>query len=352
MIHQINIFLLLFGALQGALLSLWFFRNHRKEISNVYMGIFLMVVGLQLTFKVITKGWLMDHVIYFYGLSYQFPLLAGPLIYLYTKSKKNNTFHRKDLLHFVPFAIAALHVWACEQHLPNLHIHLHSYIQGAIQAAILGTYAYASYKISVPQGRVFIRAVTLVELLIILTLAVMVRYYGQLPDLRLLFISLTGLIYWISYRVIAASVLFATPEKPVVALKVQNQTKYAHSSLKSEEADRIEAQLKHVMTQEKLYMEPELTIDLLAMRLSTSRHHLSQVLNERMKKTYADYINDFRLEEARQRLSNQAHFRFTIAAIALDSGFNSVSSFNELFRKRYGTTPSKYREPFLKKMSA
>lgn len=352
MIHQINIFLLLFGALQGALLSLWFFRNHRKALSNVYMGFFLMAVGLQLTFKVVTKAWLMEQVIYFYGLSYQFPLLAGPLIYLYTRSKKNDTFQSKDLLHFIPFGIAALHEWASALHLPNLHIHLHSYVQGAIQAAILCVYAYASYKISIPQVKTFIRAVTIVELLIILTLAVMVRYYGQLPDLRLLFLSLTILIYWISYRVIAASAPFAEPEKPVVALKVQNQPKYAHSSLKPEEGDRIEAHLRQLMNQEKLYLEPELTIDILAAKLSTSRHHVSQVLNERLKKTYADYINDFRLEEARQRLSNRANFRFTIAAIALDSGFNSVSSFNELFRKRYHTTPSKYREPFLKKMSA
>ncbi|QHT65990.1 AraC family transcriptional regulator [Rhodocytophaga rosea] len=352
MIHQANIFLLLFGALQGALLSLWFFRNHRKELSNVYMGVFLVIVGLQLTFKVITKVWLMENVLYLYGLSYQFPLLIGPILYLYTQSKNTNTFHRKDLLHFVPFLIATLHECASLLHLPGLHIHPHSYIQGAIQSAILSAYAFAAYKISIPQVRGFIRVVTIVELLIILTLAIMVRYYGQLPDLRLLFLSLTILIYWISYRVIAASAPFAAPEKPVVALKVQNQPKYAHSSLKPEEGDRIEAQLHHLIGHEKLYLEPELTIDILAAKLSTSRHHLSQVLNERLKKTYADYVNEFRLEEARQRLSNQAHFRFTIAAIALDSGFNSVSSFNELFRKRYGTTPSKYREPFLKKMSA
>lgn len=352
MIHQINLFLLLFGALQGALLSLWFFRNRRKELSNVYMGVLLAVAGLQLTFKVITKVWLMENMLYFYGVSYQLPLLTGPILFLYAKSKNDNTFYRKDLWHFVPFVVAALHEWASLLHLPGLHIHLHSYIQGAMQAAILCTYAFAAYKISIPPVRQFIRAVAAVELLIIITLAVMVRYYGQLPDLRLLFLSLTLLIYWISYRIIAASALFAVPEKPVVALKVQNQPKYAHSSLKPEEADRIETHLHKLMGQEKLYLEPELTIDTLAAKLSTSRHHLSQVLNERLKKTYADYVNDFRLEEARQRLSNQAHFRFTIAAIALDSGFNSVSSFNELFRRRYGTTPSKYREPFLKKMSA
>jgi AraC-like DNA-binding protein len=44
--------------------------------------------------------------------------------------------------------------------------------------------------------------------------------------------------------------------------------------------------------------------------------------------------------------------RFTIAAIALDSGFNSVSSFNDLFKKRFGTTPSQYRQQHVSKMSA
>src|SRR5688572_12547387 len=106
MTHQLNIFLLLFGALQGGLLSLLLFRNRRGRLANAYFALFITVVGLQLIFKVITKTWLMDHASFSYNVSYNFPYLIGPLLYLYIKARKENLFNKKDLLHFIPFAIS------------------------------------------------------------------------------------------------------------------------------------------------------------------------------------------------------------------------------------------------------
>src|SRR6188474_1853312 len=102
MTHQLNIFLLLFGALQGGLLSLFLFRNRRRRLANIYFALFITVVGLQLIFKVITKAWLMDHASFPYNASYNFPYLIGPLLYLYIKARKENLFNKKDLLHFIP----------------------------------------------------------------------------------------------------------------------------------------------------------------------------------------------------------------------------------------------------------
>ena len=110
--------------------------------------------------------------------------------------------------------------------------------------------------------------------------------------------------------------------------------------------------LTTLMQDAKLFADPSLTIDTLADRLHTSRHHLSQVINERLHKTYGDYISELRLEEARRRLSNPANLRYTIASIALDSGFSTVSSFNDAFKKQFQVTPSQYREQALKSKSA
>lgn len=106
------------------------------------------------------------------------------------------------------------------------------------------------------------------------------------------------------------------------------------------------------MQEAKLFTDPSLTIDTMASRLQTSRHHLSQIINERIQKTYGDYINELRLEEACRRLSDPANLRYTIASIALDSGFSAVSSFNDSFKKQFQVTPSQYREQALKSKSA
>jgi AraC-like DNA-binding protein len=177
-------------------------------------------------------------------------------------------------------------------------------------------------------------------------------YYGRFPDVRLLFMVLTILIYWISYKVLSRSSLFFQASAAVMALPSRRTVKYSHSSLKAEEATRIMDNLASLMQDTKLFVDASLTIDTLADHLHTSRHHLSQVINERFQKTYGDYISELRLEEARRRLRDPANLRFTIASIALDSGFSTVSSFNDSFKKQFQVTPSQYREQALKSKSA
>ena len=352
MTHQLNIFLLLFGALQGGLLSLWLFRNQRKRLANIYFGLFLTVIGLQLVVKVITKAWLMDNASIPYLVSYILPYLIGPLLFLYIKARKENVYRRADLIHFIPFGLAFVGVLLAKLFWFFI-LSFHPYTVAALQIISLVAYGVASYRLGNDELKRFILMVVISEVIIAVTLALMVVYYPNIPDVRLLFIVLTALIYWISYEAIAKPDLFIERETSKLAIiGFSKNPKYAHSSLKESEAIRIEETLHATMQQEKLYLDNSLTIDMLATKIATSRHHLSQVLNERIKKTYGDYITDLRLEESCRRLSNRADYRFTIAAIALDSGFSSVSSFNDVFKKRYGVTPSKFRDEHMNKMSA
>jgi AraC-like DNA-binding protein len=350
MLHQVNIFLLLFGALQGWLLSLWFFKNRAKHVSNFFIGLLLFIVGLQLTSKVITKMWLMENALVFYQLSYKLPFLIGPALFLYCITYKNYKLKVVDLLHAGPFVLFVFCGWIGWSFF-RINLYLHPYTNMALQLISLSIYVYYSLRVSGKEFRQFIYVVAIAEYIVIVTLALMVMYYGRFPDVRILFVALSALIYWITWKVISRSEQFLHPEM-TVSLNAKRTPKYAHSSLTSEETQRIEQQLQKLMNEEKIYIDSALTIDTLSTKLATTRHNLSQVLNERLKKTYADYINSYRLEESRQRLSNPANLKFTIAGIAMDSGFSSVSSFNDLFKKRYGVTPSAFRDQHLNKMSA
>jgi AraC-like DNA-binding protein len=127
-------------------------------------------------------------------------------------------------------------------------------------------------------------------------------------------------------------------------LPINQLKKYSNSGLSEQETKLIIVKLGQVMENQKLYLDPEITIDKLADHINCSRHHLSQVLNAGLQKSFYDYINACRVEEAKILLSDIARAHYKISSIAYDSGFNSLSAFNEIFKKLTGATPSQYRK--------
>lgn len=352
MVLQANIFLLLFGAIQGFLLSIALLSKRERHSSHVFLTLFLVVVGLQLTFKVVTKVWLMDNATFAYILSYYLPFLTGPAIYLFMRSRTRGTaFSKKDLLHAIPFLLQCVVGVFVYFRVYGVHLWLNvEWVRALAQLTSLAIYFWMSRKliVSIPVDssrtlRQFLNYVTFAEAVIIITLAVMVMYYGRIPDVRILFVLLTVVIYWITWKMMTDPDALTMPDAVSHTLEPQLVTRYAHSGLKDDEATRIETGLRKLMSNEKIFTDSKLTIDKLAGLLNTTRHHLSQVLNERIRRPYNEYISDLRLEEAQLRLSDPKSFRYTIASIALDSGFSTVSTFNEAFKKKFGMTPSAFR---------
>jgi AraC-like DNA-binding protein len=72
-------------------------------------------------------------------------------------------------------------------------------------------------------------------------------------------------------------------------------------------------------------------------------HALSQVINEQFSSNFNDFINSYRVEDAKKMLMDPEGRNFTIASIAYDSGFNTLSAFNVAFKKFTGVTPSQFR---------
>lgn len=336
---QANLFVLLFGAIQGSLLSFWFFRNSKKENANLYFAFFLALVGLQLFLKVLSKAWLTQHIFPWYVISYQLPFLVGPILFLYVKAKCGNKFNTFDLIHFVPFLLASAIDWVFLFWLR--WIELHATARAIIQLIFLGGYTIMALRLKSSLRNPFIIIIAVAEGIIIVTMALMQEYYGTFPDVRWLFVVLSLLMYWISYLIINGDAMFLTPPSPTT--KLQKVTKYAHSSLSDADAKRIETLLVQCMNEDKLFLESSLTIEDLAIKLNVSKHHLSQVINERIGKAFVDYLTELRVAETSNRLVDPANERLTIASIAMDSGFNSISAFNNAFKKRYQITPSAFK---------
>lgn len=96
------------------------------------------------------------------------------------------------------------------------------------------------------------------------------------------------------------------------------------------------------MDEKKPYLEPKLTLNMLATQLDVSSNHLSQTINQHQNQNFYDFINQYRVEEFKQRAKDPKNQHFNILALALDSGFNSKSAFNLIFKKHTGITPSQF----------
>jgi AraC-like DNA-binding protein len=134
------------------------------------------------------------------------------------------------------------------------------------------------------------------------------------------------------------------PDMPQEAGGMLYREKYQKSWLADERATEIARRLLRLMETEKPYLEPELTLPELAARLSVSPHHLSQVINRETNKSFFDFVNEYRVQEAKRLLGSPKHGHLSIIGIALDAGFNSKSAFYTAFGKHIGMTPSEFKK--------
>ena len=97
------------------------------------------------------------------------------------------------------------------------------------------------------------------------------------------------------------------------------------------------------MNQEKLYLNPSLTLAEIALKLDIHPIYVSQIINETFNQNFREFLNTYRIEESKRLLVQETQ-NLNILGIALDAGFNSKSAFNRAFKKHTGTTPKEFRK--------
>jgi AraC-like DNA-binding protein len=125
---------------------------------------------------------------------------------------------------------------------------------------------------------------------------------------------------------------------------VEQPEKYVRSSLTSEQAQGYLNALESFLGAGKPFLHRDLTLQDVASALNIPQHHLTQAINGHLHKNFYTLINDYRIEEVKQRLVDRRYAHLTVLAIAHDAGFNSKSSFNMTFKRMVGLTPSQYRK--------
>ncbi|HMG15979.1 MAG TPA: AraC family transcriptional regulator, partial [Saprospiraceae bacterium] len=290
-------------------------------------------------------------------------------------------FKWNNLLHLIPFFYILL-VKTMSTILPDLHLPeffmpffvSQPILHGVVQLISIVVYSLASirlierYKTGLKQEELIINLVQLKWLKqciqvvlfsvigIIIAIKVLWFVYPAHTNWRLVFSGLTILIYWISYKALSNPGIFHFhsnelklvdyPSHQIMNnnIEVTSTVKYYNSRLGEDQLSDILSSLEELMEQHKLYTDPQITIELLSLRLKISRHHLSQAINDKLNKNFNEFINEYRVKEAMRLLKDTQFDQYTIASIAYSSGFNSLASFNNSFKKYSGITPSGFKK--------
>ena len=328
----------------------------------------------QIVFKLASKIWLMDTMRLIYTLSYYIPFLYGPLIWFFIRQTAGLKFLLKwDGLHFLPFLLGIEISIFHNQRGPSQYIF--PFLVNRQSLMILELMSLAIYhgsafyllkknkslfstqlKTQFAARLKWLNQFLLSSLIICCAISVIIYLmyikYPQLQNLRFGFVLLTIFVYWISYRAWSQPELFqviiggaSVGMQPFASTFGQKSIvkKYSNSGLDRAYLEKIIACFEIKMQKEKLFLDPDLNIDTLAISIPCSRHHLSQALNEILGKSFNDIINGYRVEETKFLLNDTARRSFKIAYLAFEAGFNSLSTFNEVFKKFTGLTPSQYR---------
>ncbi len=118
--------------------------------------------------------------------------------------------------------------------------------------------------------------------------------------------------------------------------------RYLKSGLTEEKRKLIETGLIKLMDGEKLYLDPELSLSFLSSKLDMQSNYVSQFVNEEFGGSFYDYINSRRVSEFKRRVGMPKYSHYKLIEVAYDCGFNSKSTFNRVFKKMNGLTPSEY----------
>ncbi len=308
------------------------------------------------------------------------PMLFGPFLYLYVRALlvSNPVFTKKDWIHFLPFIIMAIYTLIFSANKPVYNLHFFEHDGFLVERIIFGLSFYFSISlytirtlVHLHRHRIRLRDYysyeseknTLRWVMFVAILFSIVYILVMSSGIFNIFIlnreiidpelfSTTGLtllsfaVSFYGYKQTKLGDTFVEPEKTQKEKAKHSSSKYQKSSLKEEDIKRYLKKLLQVMEDEKPYLNGELTIQELSDKLRITKHHLTQILNTKLILNFYAFVNEYRIEEVKRRLSDPKNKNLKIMSIAYDSGFNSKSSFNTIFKSNTGMTPSEFMEKY------
>ena len=290
-----------------------------------------------------------------------FSFLYGPLLYFYFKRiSEKYKFKLVDVLHLGPTVLLLLvfmpiYLSSYDQKLHllfnkgallqnNLNITI---ILKSISLVIYGYLVYRIYKKSLKiEQKQNGEIIKWKKYILILNSIYVISYliYGaalinrttdvfRYPVIFILCVIVLYVAYtaYVQPRVFSKKYLFA-----------EELLKYKKSGLTENFSNDLKQQLLTLLNEDKIYKMNTINLDILSEKLGTTRHNISQVINEHFDINFFNLINKYRIQEAQRIFREDAHNNLNIIDVAYDVGFNNKVTFNKAFKEETDLTPTQY----------
>jgi AraC-like DNA-binding protein len=176
---------------------------------------------------------------------------------------------------------------------------------------------------------IFILAFTSI---LLVTWAASTYYLVQYKNVEIILVTFIFLLGYVAYF---KPDFFEIPKE--ILLKSQSTNSFSNYD------DKVELNNLNLIFKEKaLHLKPKLTVGELAGELNLPVKYVTYLISNYHSKNFNDFVNSFRVKEVIDRMANPAENYKSLLGIALDAGFNSKSSFNQVFKQHTGKTPSEY----------
>ena len=361
--------ILLLGGAQAAFLVVLLLSQKRRHLPDYILAVWLSLLAAHLLifyFYAVTGigiSWLLS-------LNSSFPFLQGPFLYFYVTTiiDEKKRFKRSFVFHLIPFVGMNIYTFylthspgaftghpgaVISRDLFSLSTLLNWVLLLSVPVYVVWTLVLVNtYRQRTEQVLSDLEAIDLAWLRYIIVtlggawLVVTVTLSLRDPEAisgvgHLIFIPVTLFIYLVGFFGLKQSVIFSDYNLDM-NVDQKSDVKYSKSGLGEEAGKAMHAKLVELMEAEKPYLDSELTLPDLAVKLDVSPNYLSQILNEIGGESYYDFINRYRVNEFTDYMTQKEFQRYTLLAVAMQSGFASKPSFNRAVKKITGKTPSQF----------
>lgn len=333
--------------------------NVFEKILNSILIVTLLHLGIKLLWFAVLHNQLLYHKV-----ASSFGFTYGPLLYFAYLSLNKNPVKRKTIIiHLIPFFTASiLYIISIAGILvkyKNIELILSFYriFQYTILISLFAYTLLIIYKttskinINKEYKLIYQSGVMLISAVLIGISGLFISFPKHLDSRLLFYIPITFLaILIIKYKVTSQQQIqnlnsqhTITETENLNATRTEKKAKYSKSGLDMNALNIYEEQLSIYMQQSKIYLNPDLSLEILSTNIKIPKHHITQLLNEKLNKNFYQYINEFRIQHAIEQLQKSTEVQCNLLSLAYDCGFNSKSSFNNYFKKITGFTPSQFK---------
>jgi len=324
------------------------------------MAAFLAVISLWLcdNFMRITGIYSQNANYYFKPIYYSFAF--GPLVYFYVKSIVNSHFRLKKshLLHFIPVLIqGTLYLFLSFKNYEYRHwyweeVHLPYTYRVEFDGTFISMAIYLFFSIQLLReyqnwlkdhhSDHSTKKLNWLKMILVLMFVLCIQWFVEviLRDVYQVYYdyNYTPLILGLVTLVFAYRAFFQEDQKEVVFINNKEETKTTEFQLDQELMGRIVKR----MEEDRDFLDPKLSLKEFAVRCKLPQKTVSQYLNQGLQKTFHEYVNAYRIEEFKERVIKSEEKNRTLEGLAYDCGFNSKATFNRIFKKNTGLTPTAY----------